>query len=323
MSSEYSSVMVEFTATDVNELIELTMLSIGVAESITETQSHGSEKKVRVDFCEYFDVENILDDNGYFGYTYTLPPYAGKLFADDETDVTIDDKTVLYSGKDAVILFRYERGFKFDSIVIDTDLSSLSGKIKRSISFVSPVFIAKEYHDFIKTELEARLSKGMTLNIYDENGNRIYRIDYSSYFKDDVNDFTEKILDASCSFYIERREIPFGKSTINTSCKIGKPIQNMISPTEIIYKYTMRTNTESEKYNGVIDNQAGVKVFTLSSSRRGDFEYKSINWLLSGIAIGFIIIIIVAVFIIVIIIKKTVKKKRTSQSTLKSFQNVP
>ncbi len=224
--SDSGSCTVNFTATTEEELVRNTMIVLRTSVNISHRKYYKDESTVRMETEESIDVEPLLTEEGGFRYRLELTDDYENLAAvqeiSEEDDDTYDNGLVNVSGntvscdeKNGNVRFYYDEAVMFDSIQIWTDLSDELKKIKRSILFCMNGEIADEYHEMIKEDLSSRLQDGDSLRIYDDQGNRYYEVSFQSWFPEDVEHYTERILGVkSCNFEVDRKALPIFESTV-------------------------------------------------------------------------------------------------------------
>lgn len=314
INADKSEISVEFTSSDQAELIEKTMTCLGAATSIVEKQKFLDSKNVSVERVEFFDLNSLLNKEGEFYYSHTYPSYIENLSANSD-DVNISDGTVTAKNTSEVICL-YERPFKFSSVCVYTDLSNLFGKLKRTITFTVPAEIASDYHDRIKSEFQQRLVKGSVFNIYDNNGRRYYEIIFSSFFTDDLAEFTNAILNAEGNIAYKNSWIPFGRSSMQEEIRCDKIIGGTIPPDRITLSYNLPVlSTVSTESDDMHKTDSTVEYYVMSSDSIR-LEYKCLNIMKTLIEL----LPLVVVLIVILIVRKKLKnKKKKSTPGFKKF----
>ncbi len=307
-----AQVSVQFDANDRDELITKTMLALNSAETIKETEEFIDDTTVGVWYREFFDLEQILNKDGAFRYSYEFPSYYNNATkTNEDSKAYVSDGKVTYSNREGLIDFRYERGFRFDSIIIDTDLTNLFGKIKRSIRFVSTVSNAAPYHEKVKAELEKDMIRGMTLNISDDASSRCYEITFESWFVDDISNFTKTVVKGACTFQLDRNGLPFQKSQISDTLKINSVISKMAPPNTVQAKYQFPQNVKfRETENKDIITDGTVCSMVGGNSLSIEINYSSIRLVSCLILFVPILVIVIVILIIVRKAKRFIKKRK-------------
>lgn len=237
LSDNVIEVCVEFNAVNQDELISKTMSCLNVASSISEQQSYIDDTTIGVTRTEFIDLTELMRENAQFHYYYEYPSYYNNVVSVDDV-VSVTDTTITAQNESYISCY-YERGFKFDSIKVCTDLSNILGKITRTITLVAPIEISEYYHNIIKEQLQSRLIRGTTLNIYDAGGSRYYELNYSSWFTKDIGKFTSSIMNCNYNLILNNSWIPYGKSNLKDNFSVNSIINNMVPADKTIVSYIL------------------------------------------------------------------------------------
>ena len=237
-SGNERTVSVTFEALSQAELERKTMLCLNAPTFISEQQAYLDNRTVSVERTEFFDLEQLLREEGTFYYSFSLPSYCENLSASD-AQVQLSE-TCITAENTSFITCAYERPLQFSAVEIHTDMSSLFGKMERTILCTVPTTIADHYHNTIKEKLQLNLCNGSVLNIYDEAGMRHYEITFSAWRATDIEEFTIAVLNSSdYAFESQTSWIPFGKSEIADSYDADDLISRIVPAERMTASYTL------------------------------------------------------------------------------------
>lgn len=300
-------IKVTFEAGTIAELSKKTMECLNVSISISEHQNYVSDEIVGVTCTEYINLAELLNEDGTYLYAFEYPKYYSNVSSDDE-NISAEEGKITAKNSSSVSYY-YERGFKFSSIEIDTDLSNLLGKKARTISLVIPTDVGVYYHDLIKEWSQEQMINGTTLDIFDESGNRYYQFVFSSWFWNDITKFTQEILNGVCVLEIEEAWIPWGKNSLQEKISVGALISNTAPINEISVSYTLQEFSKvvlretKKNANSILDDK--TVLFQIGNGEKINFSYREISLMkciIELLAIMFIIILL-------LVLKKSVTRR--------------
>lgn len=220
-SDRADKITVEFSALSERELVSKTMTCLQAAVSLAETEKAVDETTVAVTRKEFFDTDMFLSEYGSFKYSYTYPDYYKNVsYVGEEKPYGTEigyGKVVVTKGN--TVRFCYERGFRFDRVDIFTDYSDIFGRVTRKVRYISRVDQATAFHETIKSLLSEDLTDGVTLNIYDFDGNRYYELSKTSCIMSNIEAFAEEYTDG----YVDISDgfLPLGRSNVSETVKLG------------------------------------------------------------------------------------------------------
>ena len=228
-SDDERTISVTFEAANQAQLERKTMLCLNAPTFIAEHQTAAADGTIRVERTEFFDLEQLLRPDGEFFYSFDLPDYCK-----NTADRNISARNTPF------ISCTYDRDLRFDAIEIHTDLSSLSGRINRTILCTLPADVAENFHESIKGEFEKHMCRGTVLDIYDEKGMRCYRFSYSAWRASDVEAFTAAILNNTAGiFEMESGWFPLCRGMIVESFDADTLFHGLLPVDRISSSYTL------------------------------------------------------------------------------------
>lgn len=252
-SGNERTVSVTFEAMSQAELERKTMLCLNVPAFISEQQTPGESRAIRVERTEFLDLEQLLRAEGTFGYTFELPGYC--------ENITVPEGKAQLSGScvtaenTSFVTCTYERNLQFSSVEIRTDLSSLLGKLRRTIVCTIPTTLAEQYHRTITDKLQLNLCNGSVLDIYDRGGMRYYEISFSSWRVKDVEAFTASVLNSpDYAFELRSGWLPMGKSEIGDSYDMDDMISRTVPADRMTASYVLSKLSFFEKSMAEAEN---------------------------------------------------------------------
>ena len=315
LSGGVMEISVTFDAESQKEMTAKTMACLSVAVSVSEKQSYVDKSTVGVMRTEFIDLTELLrsEDTPFF-YSFEYPSYfSGVSAIDDTVSVT---ETAVTSQNETYITFYYERDFAFSSIEITTDMSDLFGKTTRTVALAAPIDLASLYHERIKDELQEHMVRGTVIDIFDEGGNRYYKLSFSSWFIKDIEDFTKAILNSPYSLDIYNSWLPLGECSLEESLTVNKVLSDMAPADEITVRYSFPEifrfmDTVYEYGNASVSDNSVI--FSIGSTDAIRLEYRGIDIVKNTVLALMLLIILVVALIIVIKIKKRKKSKRKKQ----------
>lgn len=326
----YPVVSVEFHAENTEDLIKKTMLALNTSSAITEEESYGKELNIEITYRENYDFTNILDkDNGKFNYSFQYPKRFKNLKLinsltsmsenqEEDTVFEMNDGIITYNGTDGEIGLKYTKPFTLTEVDIKTDLSNKYGKLSRIITIVVPDTIPNDYDKEIKKQLKKRLKDGMAFNVYRQDNSIQYEITFSSWFEDELRQFTKKILDCKDVLNINKKGIPFFYSSVEEKMEIDKLIDGMENPEEINYIYVFPENSKIVKNRKLSDSDISNNVYRFSTNIKSDFEirfsyFDQVKIIFWGV---FVLILAVIILLSVFKIRKIIKNRKLKKNKI-------
>lgn len=289
-------VSVVINAYNQKELLSKTMECLNAAVSVSETLQYVDDATVGVTRTEFIDIADLMKEDSNYIFTYTYPSFYNNVITLDNTTAVTEKRITTQNNE--YLSYYYERGFRFDAIDIETDLSNLFGKISRKITLSASADSASDYYDVIKEQLLSRLIKGTTLNIYDKDGSRYYELSYSSWFAKDIENFTNSVLNGIYRLSPDNSWIPCGKVNLQDKISVGNIVPKMAPADETTFRYILPS---------VINDET---VIQFSDGDNINFEYRQLNIIKCLIELLAVIAIVIIVIVVVLRIKKKLRSKR-------------
>ena len=301
-------ITVSFDANSLEELSEKTMQALNVSVLITEKQEYSTDEKMKITYEESIDNEKLLTENGSISQRITCPEIYENIEKEEDTAVNINNKVITLQRKDENMIFTYERPVTFENIKISTKIT-MYGEIERKIILQLPLENANYYKDVLEEKFKNKLSKGMTLNIYDEGTIRCYSIEFKSLTIDRLEKKTSEIISGKNEFEFENKFIFFLKSNIKEELEVNTIIEGTLQPSQIEVEYILPDSTNK------ISNQKVDEPIHKIDFVRGNIEFTFTynNYIVIGLVILGILIVAIMVLIIVKKIKKKLNKKPDEQ----------
>ncbi len=316
LSGAVAEISVTFDAKSQKEMTAKTMACLSAAVSVSEQQIYVDKSTVGVTRTEFFDLMELLrSEDTPFTYSFEYPSYYNSVSSEDDT-VSVTE-TAVTSRNEAYITFYYERGFAFSSVEITTDMSELFGKKARTVTLAAPVDLAVFYHDRIKEELQEHMVRGTVIDIFDEGGNRYYKLSFSSWFIKDVENFSKSVMNSPYSFDIYSSWLPFGECSLQESLTVNNLISDMAPADEITVRYSFPEifrfmDTVYEDGNASVSDNSVL--FSIGSTDAIRLEYRGIDIVKSTVlALALLVILVVSLIVVIKIKKKRKKSKRKKQ----------
>ena len=316
LSGAVAEISVTFDAKSQKEMTAKTMACLSAAVSVSEQQIYVDKSTVGVTRTEFFDLMELLrSEDTPFTYSFEYPSYYNSVSSEDDT-VSVTE-TAVTSRNEAYITFYYERGFAFSSVEITTDMSELFGKKARTVTLTAPVDLAVFYHDRIKEELQEHMVRGTVIDIFDEGGNRYYKLSFSSWFIKEVENFSKSVMNSPYSFDIYSSWLPFGECSLQESLTVNNLISDMAPADEITVRYSFPEifrimDTVYEDGNASVSDNSVL--FSIGSTDAMRLEYRGIDIVKSTVlALALLVILVVALIVVIKIKKKRKKSKRKKQ----------
>ena len=311
-----TEIEVEFEAANTNLLIQKTMLALNAPSGIFEQEEYLENDAFKVKYTEIFDTQDILKEEGSFKYEFTLPEYFKNAASEIENEISLSqDEAVTYSCTKPEASFYYERGLKFSSIEVATDLSDIFGRIKRKISLTAPIEAASYFHDRIKESLEKKMVNGTTLNITDSGANRIYEIAYQAWSAGEIRRITDAITDKTSTVEYNRKGLPFVRSFVSEAIDLRNIVPDSAPCNSIKIKYIFPANSDIDTES--IEKDVLINGSELTSNVGNkinvQLEYSYINVIHTSI----IIICILAVLLLAALLSIKLRKKISARRKAK------
>ena len=308
--SDSTQISVTFESFNLEDMTQKTMECLNVPNSISEQQSYVDVEKVLVTYTEFIDLSELLEEEGTYLYTFECPEYYGNVSTDDE-NVYVGNQKITAENIPSVS-YSYERGFQFDSIEINTDLSDIFGRKTRIITLTTPTNMGIHYHQKIKEWAQKQMTKGTILEIFDEKGTRYYQFCFSSWFWEEMTDFTQSILNGRCKMDVKRTWMPWGENSVQEKIKVGELVTDMVPSNEILVSYTLK---KISKVNlGGLKNEMDTNVsdekvlFKIENGEKISFSYREIDFIKCVIEF---LVILLGVIVFVLIKRKLQRRKST------------
>ena len=301
-------ITVSFDANSLEELSEKTMQALNVSVLITEKQEYSTDEKMKITYEESIDNEKLLTENGSISQRITCPEIYENIEKEEDTAVNVNNKVITLQRRDENMIFTYERPVTFENIKISTKIT-MYGEIERKIILQLPLENANYYKDVLEEKFKNKLSKGMTLNIYDEGTIRCYSIEFKSLTIDRLEKKTSEIISGKNEFEFENKFIFFLKSNIKEELEVNTIIEGTLQPSQIEVEYILPDSTNK------ISNQKVDEPIHKIDFVRGNIEFTFTynNYIVIGLVILGILIVAIMVLIIVKKIKKKLNKKPDEQ----------
>ncbi len=301
-------ITVSFDANSLEELSEKTMQALNVSVLITEKQEYSTDEKMKITYEESIDNEKLLTENGSISQRITCPEIYENIEKEEDTAVNINNKVITLQRKDENMIFTYERPITFENIKISTKIT-MYGEIERKIILQLPLENANYYKDVLEEKFKNKLSKGMTLNIYDEGTIRCYSIEFKSLTIDRLEKKTSEIISGKNEFEFENKFIFFLKSNIKEELEVNTIIEGTLQPSQIEVEYILPDSTNK------ISNQKVDEPIHKIDFVRGNIEFTFTynNYIIIGLVAFGVLLVVIVVLIIVKKIKKKLNKKPEEQ----------
>lgn len=301
-------ITVSFDANSLEELSEKTMQALNVSVLITEKQEYSTDEKMKITYEESIDNEKLLTENGSISQRITCPEIYENIEKEEDTAVNVNNKVITLQRKDENMIFTYERPITFENIKISTKIT-MYGEIERKIILQLPLENANYYKDVLEEKFKNKLSKGMTLNIYDEGTMRCYSIEFKALTIDRLEKKTSEIISGKNEFEIENKFIFFLKSNIKEELEVNTIIEGTLQPSQIEVEYILPDST-----NKISDQKVDEPIHKIDFVRGNiEFTFTYNNYIVIGLVVLGILIVAIIVLIIVKKIKKKLNKKPDEQ----------
>ena len=301
-------ITVSFDANSLEELSEKTMQALNVSVLITEKQEYSTDEKMKITYEESIDNEKLLTENGSISQRITCPEIYENIEKEEDTAVNVNNKVITLQRKDENMIFTYERPITFENIKISTKIT-MYGEIERKIILQLPLENANYYKDILEEKFKNKLSKGMTLNIYDEGTMRCYSIEFKALTIDRLEKKTSEIISGKNEFEIENKFIFFLKSNIKEELEVNTIIEGTLQPSQIEVEYILPDST-----NKISDQKVDEPIYKINFTKGNiEFTFTYNNYIVIGLVAFGILIVAIIVLIVVKKIKKKLNRKPEEQ----------
>lgn len=301
-------ITVSFDANSLEELSEKTMQALNVSVLITEKQEYSTDEKMKITYEESIDNEKLLTENGSISQRITCPEIYENIEKEEDTAVNVNNKVITLQRRDENMIFTYERPITFENIKISTKIT-VYGEIERKIILQLPLENANYYKDILEEKFKNKLSKGMTLNIYDEGTMRCYSIEFKALTIDRLEKKTSEIISGKNEFEFENKFIFFLKSNIKEELEVNTIIEGTLQPSQIEVEYILPDST-----NKISDQKVDEPIYKINFTKGNiEFTFTYNNYIVIGLVAFGILIVAIIVLIVVKKIKKKLNKKPDEQ----------
>lgn len=291
---------VTFTAENPEQLSRLTMQALNVPVTASETMEAVDNKTVNATLSESIDLSGLLQEDGQFGYVFSLGQGCDTLQPDQDLAGIVVENSVELADPDIAgqITLSYHRPFGFSGVQVTTDLTDPLGRLRRSVLFTVPLSIAEDYHQAVSAALSDTLVRGQTLVIYDTSDERCYEIQYASWFPGQFAEMTQAQFDAD-TLQVDRALLPYlgssyqetlGKPSTAFAESLGTPHWKLILPegTTVREGQTEGDGTE-------------VQLVWQDTSRR--------TWV-TGIALAvLVLLVLILILVLVLVIRRKLRRR--------------
>ena len=301
-------ITVSFDANSLEELSEKTMQALNVSVLITEKQEYSTDEKMKITYEESIDNEKLLTENGSISQRITCPEIYENIEKEEDTAVNVNNKVITLQRKDENMIFTYERPITFENIKISTKIT-MYGEIERKIILQLPLENANYYKDILEEKFKNKLTKGMTLNIYDEGTMRCYSIEFKSLTIDRLEKKTSEIISGKNEFEFENKFIFLLKSNIKEELEVNTIIEGTLQPSQIEVEYILPDST-----NKISDQKVDEPIYKINFTKGNiEFTFTYNNYIVIGLVAFGILIVAIIVLIVVKKIKKKLNRKPEEQ----------
>lgn len=306
-----SQIIVTFEAKSLEELAAKTMKALNVSVLISEKVEYHTEERVKVTYEEIIDSEKLITPTGAIYQTINCPETFEKIESEEESAVNIRENKVILNDKKENMVFTYLSPIAFKNIKVITDFSNMFGEIERKIVLQIPVENAIYYQEGLKEKISSKLTKGMILNIYDEDAMRCYSIEFKALTIDRIEEKTSDIILGKNELEFNNKHIFFLESSIKEKLEVNTIIEGTLQPEQIQLEYILPEST-----NKIQDNEVEENIFYITNTSGNpqiEITFTYNNYVLIGLILLGIIIIIIIILIIVNKIKKKIKKRKENK----------
>lgn len=258
----------------------------------------------------YFDVKDMLSEDGTFGYEFVGPEYYENIISGEGCSLSVNNSLI---SEAEMMTYSFEKEFSFIRVEVKSDLSDFWGKIKRTITLTAEKNIDCFYHDEIKGQLGDRLVNGSVLTITEDKENVYYAIAFSSYSTEEVAEFTKSVLKSKGTLSTEVSL--FGaESEITDKYSFERIVKNMSPAEEVNVIYILPQGAEISKRSikNATQLSDGSIMFSGANCEKISIVYDFINWR-TILGIG-LVCVVVAVGVVCLVWKLKRKKKIENNS---------
>lgn len=296
---------VTFSSVSEQEMVNKTGLCLGVPSGLGVQFVEATEESCRYLWTESYLLDHYLEESGVFTYRYQcseqmLNPAVendgmeiGVVGVSGEND-TYREVTQIVANNQYDIKFSYNAPFRFQTIQVNTNCSSVFKRIQRTITLTAPTNAAEVYHETIKAQLSKKLPKGTVLQMYDQDEVRYYVLTYSAWLWKDIEKFTDKFLPVkiSCS----DSWVPFGKSAYKETVDSTNVLDGFDSAISVRMEYLFPGKGEAQV---VTDVGQQIKL-----------SYQHLHYIKLILEVLVLAIVVVIILLLVKTIKKCVKNRK-------------
>ena len=296
---------VTFSSVSEQEMVNKTGLCLGVPSGLGVQFVEATEESCRYLWTESYLLDHYLEESGVFTYRYQCSdqmrnPAVEKdgmeiemVGVAGEND-TYTEVAQIVANNQYDIKFSYNAPFRFQTIQVATNCSSVFKRIQRTITLTAPTNAAEVYHETIKAQLSKKLPKGTVLQMYDQDEVRYYVLTYSSWLWKDIEKFTDKFLPAkiSCS----DSWVPFGKSVYKETVGSTNVLDGFDTAISVRMEYTFPGKGEMQV---VTDIGQQIKL-----------TYQHLHYIKLIAEVLVLAIVVIFVMLLVKAIKKRIKNRK-------------
>jgi hypothetical protein len=304
------TLQVSFNGYGIKDIISETASCLGCTVLQTEDLYPIDSKNVWSVNQEYYDLEAVLNNTDAFDYTFVYPENYKNVEVFGGEYYPVENSINSSCG---VIVYGCQKRFCFDEIYVFTDVSSIFGRIERTIRLRVSGDIAAYYHDMIKNQIAERLPKNSVMTIGEDKDGEYYEICFSSYSAKKVAKFTNDVLDSSGNLDIKRGFWGFFNQ-ITESISFGDILSSMSSSKSVSIEYklipTVVLKNKMEDIEGDYKFKGTSVIWEASDNNDIEIYYSGVNIL----NIAILIVALAAALLLIIVIVKKGKNKRKSTS---------
>lgn len=291
VSDSVTSVTAEFTALDIDELTQKTMLCLNVPVSLARAQRYPDGQTVLVDQQEDLDVEDLLHEGSDFRYVFTFPAYAQNVTA--RSAGTTAEGTTLSAMGQAHIRCRYKAKPAFSSVTVTEDCSSLLHRVTRTTVFSVPSQLAEPFHEDWKLQLERRYPAGTEIDIRDEGGMRTYQV----------------VEHSPAGVQIKYSPLPFGHCTVSDEGRT-MALPDMAPPERASVCYVLPWLTFGLQADGN-EHMAAKQGTSITFFARGSDD---ITFSARSVSVPSLLLMLLLLAVCAVLWRRLVRRRRTKQA---------
>lgn len=319
---------ITFTTDTEEELIEKTMQVLETAVNIRRSAYGGDEKTVRMEVREDIDLEPLLTESGSFYSRLELPETYQNLSADliytedteesgsgtdEDGPIYVSGTTITTESTEGMMRYYYDEELGFDRVIIRTDLSNELKRTKRSITFFLSGTLAADYHDQIKEELKKKLERGDSLRIYEENGSELFEVSHSSWFTDDLQEFTDRILETKGDqIQVTRHVLPLLESSVTEKFSLEESGLNVYSgKVEVRYDLPGITQASGDVSVSRTESQTEKYITANADTEYSEsFVYKTFHYKKLILYAAALLVVLLLVLFVYLMIRRKIRRRR-------------